>query len=90
MEVEFNAGSIPNAGVNPSASSARRPAILPPEDTTMSFERTQALEQALKNAPDVRPDAIARAGTMVADANYPSDELLNQMAGLLARNLGNS
>jgi len=56
----------------------------------MSFERTQALEQALKNAPTVRPDAVIRAGKLVADPDYPSDDLLNQMAGLLTKNLDRS
>lgn len=87
MEIEFNAGRITDAGVNQSTSSARRQAIPPAEDTTMSFERTQALEQALKEAPQVRPDAVVRASALVADADYPSEELLNQMAGLLAKNI---
>jgi hypothetical protein len=33
---------------------------------------------------------VARANALVADENYPSDDLLNQLAGHLANNLGNS
>lgn len=53
----------------------------------MSFERTQSLEQSLKDTSQVRPEKVARATALVADANYPSDETLNRMAGLLATHL---
>ena len=56
----------------------------------MSIGRTQALEQSLQETPQIRPEMVARANALVADENYPSDDLLNQLAGHLANNLGNS
>jgi len=53
----------------------------------MSFQYTQALEQMLKESPTVRPDAVDRAAALLSDDNYPSDETLNQVAGVLAQNL---
>ena len=53
----------------------------------MSFERTNSLEQSLKDAPQVRPEKVAQASALVADASYPSDEVLNRMAGLLAKHI---
>jgi hypothetical protein len=84
MEVEFN----PSLNVNPGASQpVNRREKIQPADTTMSFERTQALEKSLQETPPVRPEAVARASALIADENYPSDGTLNKMAGLLAGNL---
>ena len=81
MEVEFNPGRITNAGIDQTV--ARRENTQPAENT-MSFERTQALEKTLKEIPQVRPETVARTSALVLDANYPSDELLNKVAGVLA------
>jgi hypothetical protein len=56
----------------------------------MSFERTQALEKTLQETPQVRPEAVTQASALISDANYPSDETLNKMAGLLAAKIGNA
>ena len=85
MEVEFN----PGLNVNPGTASravVRQPNIQP-ADTTMSFERTQALETTLQQTPQVRPEMVARASALTADENYPSDDTLNKMAGLLANKI---
>ncbi len=55
----------------------------------MSIGRTQALEQTLQATPSVRPEAVTRASALVADENYPSDDLLDRIAGHLAGSLGN-
>jgi hypothetical protein len=86
MEVEFNPGLMSNAGVGQSVS--RREKIQTAENT-MSFERTQALEKTLKETPQVRPEMVTRASALVGDTSYPSDELLNNVAGLLAGKINN-
>jgi hypothetical protein len=53
----------------------------------MSFENTQALEQTLKETPTVRPEAVERAAGLLADPNYPSNDVLNGVAATLARNI---
>lgn len=85
MEVDFNPGRYPIAGASQSA--VRRSTETPAADTSMSFERTKSLEQSLKDTSQVRPEKVARASALVADASYPSDETLNRMAGLLATHL---
>jgi hypothetical protein len=85
MEVDFNPGRNPITGA--SQSIVRRPAAAPAADTNMSFERTQSLEQSLKDTSQIRPEKVAQASALVADSSYPSDETLNRMAGLLAKHL---
>jgi hypothetical protein len=81
MEVEFN----PGLNVNPGTGQAitRQPNIQP-ADTTMSFQRTQALQKILQETPQVRPEAVTQASALIADENYPSDTVLSKMAGFLA------
>jgi hypothetical protein len=85
MEVEFNPGLNVNAGTSQPV--ARQKTLQPP-DTTMSIGRTQALEKTLQATPQIRPEAVARAGALVADEGYPSDQVLARLAGHLAENLG--
>ena len=86
MEVKLNTGLIANTDKNQAV--ARRNSIKPAENT-MSFERTQALEKTLQETAQVRPEAVTRASALAADANYPSDELLNKVAGILAGSINN-
>jgi hypothetical protein len=87
MEVKFNPGLNVNSGTGQSP--VTRQQDPPPADTTMSFERTQALEKTLQANFPVRPEAVARASALVADDNYPSADALDKMAGLLADKIGN-
>jgi hypothetical protein len=86
MEVELNVGL---SGNNPVSQSPVRRAPAQPASNTMSFQYTQALEQTLKEAPTIRPDAVDRATALLSDGNYPSDETLNRVAGVLAQNINN-
>jgi hypothetical protein len=85
MEIEFNPGLKANAGISQPV--ARRENTQSAENI-MPFERTQALEKTLKES-SVRPEAVARANALVADENYPSDEVLDKVAGVLAGNIHN-
>jgi hypothetical protein len=84
MEVEFNAGLTANSPV--SQSPVRRQPT-PPAGNAMSFEYTQALEQSLKDTTMVRPEVVNRAASLLSDPNYPSDEVLSGVAGVLAQNI---
>ncbi len=81
MEIEFNPGLNANAGISQPV--ARRKNTQSAENT-MPFERTQALEKTLKESSQVRPEMVARASALISDENYPSDNLLNKTAGVLA------
>jgi hypothetical protein len=85
MEVDFNPGRSPITGYNPPVVRRETPAIA--ADNTMSFDQTTSLEQSLRDSSQVRPEKIAQANALVADAGYPSDEVLNRMAGLLAQHI---
>jgi hypothetical protein len=84
MEVEFNVGLTANSPVSQSPVNRTPPQ---PASSTMSFQYTQALEQTLKDTPTVRPDAVDRAAALLSDPNYPSDETLGRVAGVLAQNI---
>ncbi|HEY1789937.1 MAG TPA: hypothetical protein VGJ73_17460 [Verrucomicrobiae bacterium] len=85
MEVEFNAGLTGNIPVSQSPV-RREPAQSAASE--MSFDNTQALEQTLKETPTVRPEAINRAAALLSDPGYPSDEVMNRVATVLAQNIG--
>jgi 2,4-dienoyl-CoA reductase-like NADH-dependent reductase (Old Yellow Enzyme family) len=51
-----------------------------------SFASSSALEEALRNLPASRADAVAEARAFLADPNYPSQDTLRQVSNLLARN----
>ncbi len=87
MEVKFNPGLNVNSGAGQSPV-ARQPETSP-VDTTMSFERTQALEKTLQANSPIRPEAVTRASALVADDNYPGDDALDKVAGLLADKISN-
>lgn len=84
MEVELNPGRIVNTGMN---QPVQRQEATQPAENTMSFERIQALETNLKETAQIRPEAVARASALVSDPNYPSDDLLSKVAGVLAKNI---
>ncbi|MGC9942472.1 MAG: hypothetical protein ABSE48_11600 [Verrucomicrobiota bacterium] len=87
MEVEFNPGlNVNSVAGQPVA----RQQNIQPADTTMSFERTQALQKTLQETPQVRPEAVTQASALISDENYPSDTLLNKMAGFLANKMSSN
>ena len=54
-----------------------------------SFSSTDSLNGQLSSMSTVRPDKVAAAKDLVADANYPSNSDLSRIAGLLANHLTN-
>ncbi len=52
------------------------------DETTMA-----ELLLAMRKVPDVRSSAVSRARKLLADADYPSPEVLRQVAQLLARHI---
>ena len=88
MEIEFNPSlTVTN---NPVSPSPVRPVSTQPGENAMPFENTQALEQTLKETSNVRPEVVTKAAALLSDPHWPSDESLNQVAGVLARNIQSS
>jgi hypothetical protein len=52
-----------------------------------SFASSTALEDALRNAPDIRPDAVAEGRALVSNPNYPSANTVKQLSEFLAGQL---
>ena len=81
MEIEFNPARTPATGAG---HPVERRNAAPAARTERSFERTAALETALKEIPLVRADKVEHARSLVADTKYPPEETLNRIANLLA------
>jgi hypothetical protein len=81
MEIEFNPSRTPAPGAGQPV--ARRESV-PTVREAAPFERADALEQALKDIPLVRPDKVEHARALVADVKYPPEETLVRLANLLA------
>ena len=84
MKIDANPGRHPIAATSQPV--VRREST-PTTETTMSFERIQALEQTLKETPLVRPEKVAQAKALAADSNYPSDKVLNRLADVFAKHI---
>jgi len=83
MEIEFNPSRVPK--VEPSQTAARPSAAAPADEA--SFAVSAALQDKLKNISDVRPEKVAYAKSLVADAQYPPDDVMDRIAVLLATNV---
>ena len=49
-----------------------------------AFVDWPALQQTLQDLPDSRPEAVARARRLIADADFPSEDSEEMLAELLA------
>lgn len=85
MDVHLNPGRGANLGAG---QPVVRRGTVPPANGTLSGEPAQALERTMKSAPRVRPEKVAQAAALAADASYPTDAQLRRLAGFLAPQLG--
>ena len=63
------------------------PRRTPTDPNTVDLSKTDALDAALKSTPDVRAELVARAKLLIQDPGYPSDKVVNQVAGVLAKRI---
>jgi hypothetical protein len=61
-----------------------------PETEAASFAGSAAVNGALGSTPDSRPEAVARARTLINDPSYPDSETLRKVSQLLADKIGGS
>ena len=81
MEIELNTSSIgPRSLTHPVTKRDTTPAST---DTT-SFTATASLDSQLQSVPATRVDKVALAKSLVANPNYPPQELMDRIATLLA------
>ncbi len=62
---------------------ARRGAVSPCSQSDF-FSRSADFEKQLRNLPLVRPEKIREVEALAADEEYPPQDLLDRIAGLLA------
>ena len=53
----------------------------------VALTHSEKLRSALRQVPDMRPEAVARAKSLLADPSYPSDSALEKVAGVLANHI---
>jgi hypothetical protein len=84
MVIDFNTNRIPQSE---SSQSATRRSDAPDVSDVASFSTAHSFNSQLSAAATVRPDKVAAAKDLVADGNYPSENDLSRIAGLLAAHL---
>jgi len=85
MEINTNFGA---GGVGGTVPPKRLAAATSKAPETASFAGSTALESALKNTLDSRPEAVERARALISDAAYPSSETITKISRLLAGKAG--
>lgn len=74
-------------GVNPLIPNRRTASTNNKPADRAAFASSAALEAALKDIPDVRPEAVDRARDLISDPNYPSADTISRLSTFLATNL---
>ncbi len=84
MEINphLNTGRIEGVGPGRPAQQAAR--VLA---DNVDLSSAGALDEALRNTPEVRIDSVQRARELVNDPAYPPREMIRQIARLVASNL---
>ncbi|HEY9508316.1 MAG TPA: hypothetical protein VIV82_00495 [Verrucomicrobiae bacterium] len=84
MEIDFNAKPIRKPDP---AEPAVRPNTAAPADGNAAFKKIDALEAQLKALPQIRPEKVEEARALVANVQYPPEQVLKSLATLLALEL---
>lgn len=87
MELKFDA-RFP--GVHRAVNQSRTQLTVKTSKNEPSFSNSEALRSALQQVPDVRQAEVARATSLVNNAQYPSSQVLHQLANRLAEHLTDS
>ena len=84
MEVNTNISAGGVGGITPQQPYARAAKTAAAPD---AFASSSALQDAVKNLPASRPEAVAQARKLAADPDYPPAGILRHVSRLLAENL---
>jgi hypothetical protein len=82
MEVNPNLSALPVQKV--AGRSAVTPRPKPAGTDSVSFREAEAVDGALKQTPDVRPEAVAMARMLGVTVKYPPLDMIQAIAKLLA------
>jgi hypothetical protein len=81
MEIEFNTSRI---GQPDLAQAVGKPTASKPVSDAASFPSATSLEAALNNVPATRPEKVQLAKALVANVQFPPNDVLDRIAVLLA------
>jgi hypothetical protein len=85
MKINTN---VTSAGVD-GISLPKRPVSAPtPNSEEVSLNGLSSVTGQLQGTPDIRPEAVERARTLIANPNYPGTDEMSKVSQLLADNLG--
>jgi hypothetical protein len=85
MEVNANTSTSPVQGVT--GRTPVSPPAKPQAVDSASFQGVDAVNGALQQTPDVRPEVVSQARALIADAQYPPLPTIDAISKLLAENL---
>lgn len=85
MKINTN---VTSAGVDGVSVPKRPVPTATPESEEASLNGLASVTGALQGTPDIRPAAVERARTLIANPNYPGMEIMSKVSQLLADNLG--
>lgn len=57
--------------------------------SSIDVHASQKIHSIMKESPEIRADKVEEARALIADPNFPSDEIINEISELLVTNLSN-
>jgi hypothetical protein len=84
MEINSNMNA---GGINPLIPARRAVSGSSAKADRAGFASSAALDGALKQIPDVRPEAVDRARDLISDPDYPSADTVSKLSDFLAAKL---
>lgn len=84
MRIEGNSEVARTAKLQ-AAAQTREPANA--ESDAVDLSRGSRLETSLKASPEVRSEMVAKAKALIADDSYPSAEVINHVAKVIAEGI---
>jgi len=74
--------SLQSTGQN-QAGSAQTPAAGQSESDSLSAGMTDSVRASLAAMPEIRPEVVERGRQLLADKNWPTPEIINNIAGMV-------
>src|SRR5882724_7178561 len=87
--MKINTNNLGTGAVNGATPPAPRPAsgTAQPATDGASFPKSVALNRALGEVPNSRPEVVERAKSLISDVNYPPLVIIRKLSALLAIHL---
>jgi anti-sigma28 factor (negative regulator of flagellin synthesis) len=87
MRINSRSEPLDVTGVQSKGASQQTAAVSEESQDSLTTTDVDDLKKSLNTASDVRADKVAKAKVAIEGGNYPTDSMLSQVAGLLAKGL---